>query len=165
MLARVVVAVCGAGRAATPEQLAIAEQVGAGLARLGVVVLTGGRGGVMEAASRGAASQGGLTVALLPSDDPAEANPWVAVPLSTGLGRHRNGVIVHSARYVVAIGGEYGTATEIAAALDAGRRVVACLAPELHLPGVSGLPIVRVDDAAGAIDAVCRWLEDDGLAR
>lgn len=101
-----------------------AHAVGAELARAGAIVITGGRGGVMEAASRGAAGAGGLTVGLLPGATREEANRWVTVALPTGLGELRNGLIVRAADAVIAIGGAYGTLSEIALALRARTPVV-----------------------------------------
>jgi hypothetical protein len=102
----------------------IAEEVGRRLAEQHVVVLTGGRGGVMEAASRGAKQAGGLTIGLLPGAEPAEANPYVDVPLATGLSDARNAVVARASEVLIAIAGEYGTLSEIALALKMGRRVV-----------------------------------------
>src|SRR5207302_2269361 len=90
---------------------------GAGLATGGAVVITGGHGGVMEAASRGAANSGGTTVGLLPGLDRAQANRWVTVALPTGLGELRNGLVVRAADVVIAVGGAYGTLSEVALAL------------------------------------------------
>jgi uncharacterized protein (TIGR00725 family) len=102
----------------------IAEEVGRRLADQYFVVLTGGRGGVMEAASRGAKQAGGLTIGLLPGAEPAEANPYVDVPLATGLSDARNAVVACASEVLIAIAGEYGTLSEIALALKMGRRVV-----------------------------------------
>jgi uncharacterized protein (TIGR00725 family) len=102
----------------------IAEEVGRRLAEQQLVVLTGGRGGVMEAASRGAKQAGGLTIGLLPGTEPAEANPYVDVPLATGLSDARNAVVARASEVLIAIAGEYGTLSEIALALKMGRRVV-----------------------------------------
>ena len=102
----------------------IAEEVGRGLASQHFVVLTGGRGGVMEAASRGAKQAGGLTIGLLPGAEPVEANPYVDVPLATGLSDARNAIVARASEVLIAIAGEYGTLSEIALALKMGRRVI-----------------------------------------
>lgn len=112
------VAVVGSSQA-SPEQARAAEEVGDGLARAGAIVITGGRGGVMAAASRGAREAGGTVVGLLPGLDRADANEWVTVALPTGLGELRNGLVVRAADVVVAVGGAYGTLSEIALALAA----------------------------------------------
>lgn len=113
---RPIIAVAGSGQA-TPAETALAEEVGRRLAEAGAVVLCGGFGGVMEAAARGAKSvPGAVTVGLLPGDDPAAANPFIDVPLATGMGEMRNALIVRAARAVIAIGGGWGTLSEIALA-------------------------------------------------
>jgi uncharacterized protein (TIGR00725 family) len=117
------IAVVGSGTA-SDEVRALAEEVGAEIARQGAVLITGGLGGVMEAASLGAQEEGGITVGILPGVDPREANAWVEIPISTGLGQARNVVVVTGAHAVIAIGGEYGTLSEIAHALKIGRPVV-----------------------------------------
>jgi uncharacterized protein (TIGR00725 family) len=124
--------------------LADAEAVGAELARRGAVVVCGGLGGVLAAACRGARAEGGVTLGILPGVDRADANEWVSVAVATGLGELRNGLVVRSADAVVAIAGEYGTLSEIALALKAGRRVVGLRSWEI--PGV--LP---AGDAAAAV--------------
>jgi hypothetical protein len=106
----------GAGQPAE-EQAAAAEVLGAELARAGAIVITGGGGGVMAAASRGAARAGGTVIGILPGSDRRQANDWVSVALPTGLGELRNGLIVRAADAVVAVGGAYGTLSEIALAL------------------------------------------------
>jgi uncharacterized protein (TIGR00725 family) len=102
-----------------------AEEVGQLLARGGATVITGGLGGVMRAASRGAVSAGGLTIGILPGEDPAEANEYVRIPIATGLAVGRNLVVVTSSDAVIAVGGRHGTLSEIGLALRMGRQVVA----------------------------------------
>jgi len=116
-------AVVGAGQPSESEAEA-AEEVGRRLAEAGAVVITGGGGGVMAAASRGAARAGGLVIGILPGADRAAANRWVAVALTTGLGELRNGLIVRAADVVVAVGGAYGTLSEVALALATGTPVI-----------------------------------------
>ena len=117
------VAVVGPGEASEAE-LEAAEQVGRGLAEYGAVVVCGGLGGVMEAACRGAREAGGLTVGILPGRDRQAANQWVQVALPTGLGELRNGLVVRAAEVVVAVGGAYGTLSEVALALKTGVPVI-----------------------------------------
>ena len=102
-----------------------AEEVGQQLARGGATVITGGLGGVMRAASRGAAGAGGETIGILPTANPGDANEYVRTPIATGLGVGRNLVVVTSADAVIAIGGRHGTLSEIGLALRMGRHVVA----------------------------------------
>lgn len=117
------IAVIGAGQCDAPTADA-AEEVGRRLAQQGAAVICGGLGGVMEAACRGAKAGGGLTIGILPGGDPAAANRWVDVPMATGLGEARNIIIIRSARAVIAVGGEYGTLSEIAFGLKLGRPVI-----------------------------------------
>ncbi len=140
------IAVVG-GSVATPPVLASAEAVGAALAAAGAVVVCGGLGGVMAAVCRGAKSQGGLTVGILPGSSGAAANRWVDVAVATGLGEARNALVVGSAAVVIAIDGEYGTLSEIALALRAGTPVIGI--GTWALTGPDGEPdtgIVPMDD-------------------
>jgi uncharacterized protein (TIGR00725 family) len=117
------IAVVGAGTC-TPEEAAQAEEVGRLLAGRGAGLVCGGLGGVMEAACRGAKSAGGTTVGILPGPDHSEANPYVDIPLATGMGELRNFLVVRTAAAVIAVGGEFGTLSEIALALKLGKPVV-----------------------------------------
>ena len=150
----VYVAVVGAGRASSEEEH-VAEEVGRRVAQAGVVLVCGGLGGVMEAACRGAKAGGGTTVGILPGTVRAEANPFVDVAIPTGLGELRNGLVVRAADGLVAVGGEFGTLSEIALALKAGKPVVAIGGWELARHGEPTDAIVR---AASAEDAVTRVL-------
>jgi hypothetical protein len=150
---RVRVAVIGAGDCSAAEA-ALAEEVGRRLAAAGAVVLTGGRGGVMAAASRGAAQAGGLVVGILPGDDAGQANPWVSLPIVTGLGEARNAIMMRTAQAVIAVGGEYGTLSEIAFALKFGRPVVGLHTWRASGPNQTALPIKTVDSAAEAVAVV-----------
>ena len=125
------VAVVGPGEA-SPDELHAAEEVGAGLAAAGAVVVTGGLGGVMEAACRGARSRRGRTLGILPGDDRDAANGWVEIAVATGLGELRNGLVVRAADAVVAIGGGHGTLSEVALALKLGRPVVGLGTWQVH---------------------------------
>ncbi|MBN1196424.1 MAG: TIGR00725 family protein [Candidatus Aminicenantes bacterium] len=107
------VAVIGAS-AAGGEILAMAEEMGRLIAAHGYLLVTGGMGGVMEAASRGAKSGGGTVLGILPGALRSEANPWVDIAITTGLGHLRNALVVGNADIVVAIDGAYGTLSEIA---------------------------------------------------
>lgn len=118
-----VVAVVGAGDATLKERDTAAE-VGRLVAARGWVLVCGGLGGVMAAACKGAKEAGGTTVGLLPGLERAAANPWVDVAIPTGLGELRNGLVVRAADALVAVGGGYGTLSEVALACKAGKRVV-----------------------------------------
>ena len=117
------VAVVGGGSCSPQEKVAAAE-IGALLARAGAVIVCGGLSGIMEAACRGARNEGGLTVGILPGSDRSAANPHVAVAIATGLGELRNGLVVRASDALIAVGGEFGTLSEIAFALKLGKRVV-----------------------------------------
>lgn len=130
------IAVVGAG-SASPAEEEDAGAVGAALARSGAVLVCGGLGGVMEAAARGAREAGGTTVGILPGSDPAAANPWIAIPVPTGMGEARNALVVRAAAAVVAVGGAWGTLSEIALARTMGIPVTTLgdaplRHPELH---------------------------------
>lgn len=120
---RIRVAVIGGSRPGRPAVEA-AFEVGRLIARAGAVVVCGGLGGVMEAACRGAREEGGPTVGILPGGSPADANPWVDLPIATGLGYTRNALVVMNADAVIAVDGEYGTLSEIAYGKIHGKKVV-----------------------------------------
>lgn len=102
----------------------LAEEVGALLAEEGCVLVNGGLHGVMQASAKGAKSRGGLTIGILPGLDPSTANPYIDIPIPTGMGEMRNLLIVRSAAAAIAIGGGFGTLSEIALALKASKPVV-----------------------------------------
>lgn len=161
---RPAVAVCGASLP-TAAQAALAEEVGGLLARRGVLVVCGGLGGVMASVARGAAAAGGSCLGLLPGDDLAGAAPDLSLALPTGLGELRNALVVRAAGAVIAIGGGYGTLSEIALARRLGRPVALLDSwqPEPPDPGPGASP-VGADDAdlhvaEGAVDAVA-WALD-----
>lgn len=130
---------------------ALAEAVGRGIGEAHGILICGGMGGVMEAACRGAQGAGGLTVGIIPGEDPAAANPYLDVPIVTGLGTARNAIVVKSAEAVIAIAGLYGTLAEIGFALNHGIPVVGLGTWQLSHEAVSGDPIVRATDAADAV--------------
>jgi uncharacterized protein (TIGR00725 family) len=136
------IAVCGPGEAAVAD-LAAPEDVGAGIAEAGAVLVCGGLGGVMEAACRGARSRGGLTVGLLPGDDRSAANGWVQLAIPTGIGEMRNALIVRAADAVIAIGRGWGTLSEIALARKRGIPVVGLGSWEGAEPAASAAEAVR----------------------
>ena len=144
------VAVVGAS-AATPDEERVAEQVGRLLAERGAVVVCGGLDGVMAAACRGARAAGGTTVGLLPGDDRTAANPWVDVAIPTGLGEARNALVARTADAMIAVGGEFGTLSEIALALKLGRPVVGIGTWTVARPDVSIDHLLRATDAAEAV--------------
>lgn len=118
-----IIAVIGAG-SCTKEIYSIAEEAGKLIAMNGAILMTGGLGGVMEAASKGAQEEGGITIGILPGLSKEEANRYVDIPVATGLSHARNAVIARSADALIAIAGEYGTLSEIAIALKLGKPVI-----------------------------------------
>lgn len=145
---RKLIAVIG-GRRARKDLLREAEAVGRLVAERGAVLLSGGLGGVMEAASRGARKAGGLTLGVLPHDHRRNANRYIDIPIATGLGIGRNVIIARSADAVIAVGGEYGTLSEIAFSLQMGKPVV----------GIKTWTIDGVLEAKDAHEAVARVFE------
>jgi uncharacterized protein (TIGR00725 family) len=125
------VAVCGAS-APEPGQRELAREVGRRLAEAGAVVLCGGLGGVMEAVAEGAATAGGTVVGLLPGADRTAGNPYLSIAIATGLGEARNAVLTAAADSVIAIGGGWGTLSEIALARRRQRPVIALASWELE---------------------------------
>ena len=117
------IAVIG-GSDCSPQVAKLAEEVGREIAHHGAILVCGGLGGVMEAACKGASSQGGLTIGILPGDNRRAANPYVRIPIVTGIGYARNVAVVKSAQAVIAIDGSYGTLSEISYALDSGIPVI-----------------------------------------
>ncbi len=117
------VAVIG-GSKASKEALDQAYEVGRRIAEAGAVLICGGLGGVMEAASRGARDGGGLTVGILPGASPADANLHIDLPIATGLGYTRNSLIAMNADVLIAVDGEYGTLSEIAYGRIYGKKVI-----------------------------------------
>ncbi|MGD0282453.1 MAG: TIGR00725 family protein [Dissulfurispiraceae bacterium] len=142
-----VIAVIGAGTADN-ELLAIAEEVGRLIARNGAILVCGGLGGVMEAAARGARSEGGITVGILPGLNKSDANPYIDVPVVSGIGDMRNSIIVRTADVLIAIGGEYGTLSEIALGLKSGKNII----------GIGSWDIKGIIKTDSAEDAVSRAL-------
>jgi len=120
---RIRIAVIGGSRAGR-QAVDAAFEVGRLIARAGAIVVCGGLGGVMEAACRGAREEGGLVVGILPGGSPADANPWVDVPIATGLGYTRNSLVVMNADAIIAVDGEFGTLSEIAYGKIHGKKVV-----------------------------------------
>lgn len=117
------IAVIGAG-AGSGDICTLAEEVGREIAKSGSILICGGLGGVMEAAAKGARENGGTTVGILPGADGADANRYIDIKIVTGMGHARNAIIASTADALIAVGGEYGTLSEIALGLKSGKRVV-----------------------------------------
>lgn len=134
------IAVAGAGICGL-DLTHVAEEVGRAIARAKAILICGGLGGVMEGAARGATEEGGLTVGILPGSDVRNANPYIQVPLPTGMGEGRNVLVARTADALIAIGGEWGTLSEVAMARKCHVPVVLlrpALAGSLDLPVAEG---------------------------
>jgi uncharacterized protein (TIGR00725 family) len=147
-MGRTIVGVIGAGKA-EEGTLRAAEETGRLIALHGFLLVCGGLGGVMEAAAKGARSAGGTTVGILPQADRSAANPYIDIPLATGFGEGRNVFIVRTADILIAVGGEYGTLSEIAFALKSGKPVI----------GIASWDIPGVTKAATPLEAVTIAIE------
>jgi uncharacterized protein (TIGR00725 family) len=112
------------GGGCSDEVYRLAEEVGEKVAEAGAVLVCGGLGGVMEAASKGAKKANGVTIGILPGTDKYQANPYIDYPIVTGLGEARNSLVVRNSDAVIALPGEFGTLSEIAFALKSGKPVV-----------------------------------------
>jgi uncharacterized protein (TIGR00725 family) len=150
-----IVAVVGAGEC-TSDEAYLAEAVGRELGAAGAILICGGGGGVMAAACRGARAAGGLTIGILPGTSPSEANADVVIPIVTGIGEARNLIIVRTARAVIAVGGEFGTLSEIAFALKLGRPVVGLRTWELSREGHPCEAILRARTPEEAVRVALR---------
>jgi hypothetical protein len=135
----------------------IAYRIGKLIAEKGWVLVTGGKGGVMEEASRGALDGGGITVGIIPEEDPDSANPFVKIVIPTGMGEMRNILIVRMADALISIGYSYGTLIEIATAFKLGKFLVSLNAPE-SLP----FPLRRVNSPEEALRKIEVYMEGKG---
>ncbi|MGB3479649.1 MAG: TIGR00725 family protein [bacterium] len=144
---RKIIAVIG-GSEPDEKSLKIAEEVGALIAKKGAVLITGGMGGVMNAASKGAKSANGLVIGILPTDNKAHANPYIDIPIVTGMSEARNIIIARTCNCAVAINGKYGTLSEIAY----------CLMFNVPVVGINtwdiGAPIKKASSAAQAVKII-----------
>lgn len=146
-----IVGVIGSSKA-EPELLKLAEEVGAEIARNGAAVVCGGLSGVMEAVCRGARREGGLTIGIIPSDDKRDANQYVQIPIVTGMGMGRNVMLVKTADVLIAVGGEFGTLSEIAHALNIGKKVIGLRTWKLERAHSRTIPnLVEVDSPKKAV--------------
>jgi uncharacterized protein (TIGR00725 family) len=161
MAARPVVGVIGSGRELPEELVQCAYDVGRYVAQRGAVLVCGGLGGVMEAASRGAAENGGTVLGILPSADKAGANPFVTIAVPTGMGGARNTLVVQTADVLIALGGSFGTLSEMAFALEATKSIV-CLPGAWDLRKAGTIGSARLLEAIDARQAVGMALGEIG---
>ncbi len=118
------IGVIGSGETLDDKHYSTAYETGELIAKNGAVLITGGLGGVMEAASKGASDNSGTTVGILPDSDPDTANPYISIPIPTGMGKTRNALVIQSSFSVIALPGGYGTLSEISIALNLSKRIV-----------------------------------------
>ncbi|MCH9039679.1 MAG: TIGR00725 family protein [Chloroflexi bacterium] len=154
-----IISVIGEGNA-RPDIAELAERVGAELARRGVSVVCGGLGGVMEAACRGAKSAGGTTIGILPGNDPNDGNQWVDIPILTGMGYARNVIVVKTGMAAIAVGGAFGTLSEIGHALGDGIPVIGLQTWGLSRNGETDKTIVMASSPADAVDKAIEAAEN-----
>ncbi|MCI0898438.1 MAG: TIGR00725 family protein [Chloroflexi bacterium] len=150
-----IISVIGSSNPATREHVELAEEVGRELARRDIMVVCGGLSGIMEAVCRGAKAEGGTTIGILPGRAAAEANSYVDIPIVTSMGYSRNVIVVHTGEAVIAVGGAFGTLSEIGHALADGIPVVGLKTWALTTNGdgidVNG-SIIQAEDPADAVD-------------
>ena len=147
-----IIGVIGQGRDCSPKLLKDAEEVGYQIAHRNAVLICGGLGGVMEAACRGAKKAGGTTIGVIPTTQKSDANAFVDIPIVTGFGEARNIIIVRSADALIAVGGRYGTLSEIAFALSYGKPIVG-----LHT-WQNMDEIIYVENPGQAVETVFKFL-------
>ena len=136
-----------------PDHQRLAEEVGAEIAKRGAAVVCGGLTGVMESVCKGARSQGGLTIGIIPSNFKEDANPYVQIPIVTGMGMGRNVMLVMTADVLIAIGGEFGTLSEIAHALNIGKTVIGLRTWKLENAHPKPIPnLIETDSPKKAVD-------------
>ena len=146
-----IIAVIG-GSQASKQEIKTAEDVGRELAKRGAAVVCGGLGGVMEAACRGAISEGGITIGILPGENRRDANQYVQIPIVTGMGYARNVAVVKSAQAVIAIGGSYGTLSEIGHAIQSGIPVIGIDTWSLSKGGKINSSIIPAESVIDAVN-------------
>ena len=151
MLKKKFVAVIG-GSQCSSQEAKLAEEVGHEIARQDAFLLCGGLGGVMEAACRGAQSEGGMTIGILPGDNRELSNSYVQIPIVTGIGYARNIIVVKSAQAVIAVGGNYGTLSEISHALQSGIPVIGLNTWSLSRNGQQDNSIILAQNPAEAVN-------------
>ena len=154
----IIIAIIGT-RKPSPEESSLAEEVGRELAKNGITLICGGLGGVMEDACRGARAEGGLTIGIIPGDDPKSANPYVQIPIVTGIGYARNVIIVKTAQAIIAVGGGYGTLTELGHALDSKKPVIGLKTWKFSRNNQMDKSIIRVNSAKEAVSKALKQVK------
>ena len=144
----------------SPKIAQLAEEVGREIARRGAALVCGGLGGVMEAACKGASEEGGLTIGILPGDSRQAANPYVQIPIVTGIGYARNVAVVKSSQAVIVIDGSYGTLTEIGHALQSGIPVIGLGTWEISMDGKADNSIIIAKNPKEAVSKAMEMIRD-----
>lgn len=150
------------GSSATREEFALAEGVGRALAEAEALLICGGRSGVMEAACKGAKEGGGLTIGVLPGGDRGEANDYVDIAIATGIGYARNAIVARAADGLIAVGGSYGTLSEIGLALGYEKPLVGLRTWEVAREGHAEVPIARAETPEEAVRMIFERVRSDG---
>ncbi|OGO20834.1 MAG: TIGR00725 family protein [Chloroflexi bacterium RBG_16_50_11] len=154
----IIIAVIG-GSEVTEEIYRLAQEVGREVARRKAALVCGGMGGVMEAACKGAIEEGGLTIGILPGDNRKDGNPFVQIPIVTGIGYARNVAVVKSSQAVIAIDGSYGTLTEIGYALQSGIPVIGLNTWGLAIDGKADNNIIVAKSPKDAVDKAMQLIK------
>lgn len=144
----------------SPKIAQLAEEVGREIARRGAALVCGGLSGVMEAGCKGASEEGGLTIGILPGDSRQAANPYVQIPIVTGIGYARNVAVVKSSQAVIAIDGSYGTLTEIGHALQSGVPVIGLGTWEIAMDGKADNSIIIAKNPKEAVSKAMEMIRD-----
>ena len=152
------ITVIGGGQC-SPQEAKLAEKVGRELAKQGAILICGGLGGVMEAACKGAHLEGGITIGILPGEKRQAANPYVQIPIVTGMGYARNLAVVKSAQSVIAVGGSYGTLSEISHALQSGIPVIGLNTWSLSKNGQQDNSIILAQNPTEAVNKALNLTE------
>jgi uncharacterized protein (TIGR00725 family) len=150
------------GSEATTQAAKLAEEVGREIARQGAALVCGGLSGVMEAACKGASEEGGLTIGILPGDNRRAANPYVKIPIVTGLGYARNVAVVKSSQAIIAIDGSYGTLAEIGHALQSGIPVIGLGTWEISMDGKADDSIIVAKNPKEAVSKAMEIIKNQG---
>lgn len=148
------------GSEITLQVAKLAEEVGREIARRGAALVCGGLGGVMEVACKGASDEGGTTIGILPGESRQAANPYVQIPIVTGIGHARNLAVVKSSQAVIAIDGSYGTLTEIGHALQSGIPVIGLGTWEISMDGKVDKSIIMAKNPKEAVDKAIEMIKD-----
>ena len=148
------------GSEASPQVAKLAEEVGREIARRGAALVCGGLGGVMEAACKGASEEGGLTIGILPGESRRLANPYVQIPIATGIGYARNVAVVKSSQAVIAIDGSYGTLAEIGHALQSGIPVIGLGTWAISMDGKADNKIIVARNPREAVEKAFSLIEN-----